>query len=122
MTMYDVILDICNTKTNSLARDIRWGDVTPSTFMLQRWVSMTNVANATLVGATTNHVAKVLTPEMTYAVLSTMATKAPYKFRYMKPDRKKSPVTKKVDEPQDINNELLGNDKMYAEQFVKSLI
>lgn len=122
MTMYDVILDICNTKTNSLARDIRWEDVTPSTFMLQRWVSMTNVANATLVGATTNHVAKVLTPEMTYAVLSTMATKAPYKFRYMKPDRKKSPVTKKVEESQDVNNELLGNDKMYAEQFVKSLI
>jgi len=84
MTLYDVIVDICNTKTGTLTKDLQWDDVGASPFMIQRWVSMTNTRNACTAALMTNRVIGQLDAEMAYQLYTVLASKSTSKFVYLK--------------------------------------
>lgn len=54
MKIYDVVYDICNYKSRSLDQSREWKDLDLSTFMLNRWISMTSTTNARVVNEVFN--------------------------------------------------------------------
>lgn len=85
MTIYNIVSDVCNRKSQSLDKEIDWDDVNISPYMLQRWISMTSPTNAFLLNEYTNGLGQAATEtkESIYHVMSTFAQ--PYrKFKYFK--------------------------------------
>lgn len=85
MTIFNIVSDVCNRKSQSMDKEIDWDDVNTSPYMLQRWVSMTNPTNAFLLNEYTNGLGwpATETKESIYHVMSTFAQ--PYrKFKYFK--------------------------------------
>jgi hypothetical protein len=117
--MFDVIMDVCTEKTGTLPKDIHWGDVKPSAFMMQRWVSMSNISNALSSALMVNQVVGVLDDVMTYRLLTTVTTPASYRFRYVKKTKVAKVEKKEVDT--NCENEVTGNDRMYGDDFIKAM-
>ncbi len=92
MTLTDITNDICNRKTGSLDKDIRWSDNKFSSYIIQRMVSMTSPLNAYLVNEFSNRIGwyGMETPENTYHNISSFAQKYSGRFRY--PKRKKDTI------------------------------
>ena len=54
MKIYDVVYDICNYKSRTLDQNREWKDLDLSTFMLNRWISMTSSVNARVINEVFN--------------------------------------------------------------------
>lgn len=98
MTLTDITNDICNRKTGSLDRDIRWSDNKFSPYIIQRMVSMTSPLNAYLVNEFSNHIDWIgmETAENAYHNISSFAQKFHKRFKY--PKRQKISVVPPNDE------------------------
>ena len=55
MKIYDVIYDICNFKSKTLDQNREWKDLDLSSFMLNRWISMTSSTNARMINEVFNY-------------------------------------------------------------------
>ena len=85
MTIFNIVSDICNRKSQSMDKEIDWNDVNTSPYMLQRWVSMTNPTNAFLLNEYTNGLGwpATDTKEAVYHTMSAFAQPC-RKFKYFK--------------------------------------
>ena len=86
MTIFDIVNDICNSKTHRLDNDVSWDDAAVSPYMLQRWVSMTSPLNAYLINELANRVGTDPTSDekLCYHLLSSIAQPNRRKIRYAK--------------------------------------
>jgi hypothetical protein len=118
MTLYDVVADVCNMKTGTLTDDIKWDDIGVSSFMLQRWISMTNTRNACMVGLMTNHLVGQLDPVMAYQLYTTLASKSSRRFTYLK---KVKHVPEKANSDRQYPPELSQRDKVAYDKLMATL-
>jgi hypothetical protein len=86
MTIFDIVNDICNTKTHRLDADKTWDDSPVSPYMLQRWVSMTSPINSFLINEYANRLGTDATQsdKACYHLLSSFCQPSRRKIRYLK--------------------------------------
>lgn len=123
MTIFDIINDVCNTKTHRLDKDKTWYDSQVSPYMLQRWVSMTSPINAFLINEFANKLGVDPTQDdkSCYHLLSAFCQPSRRKIVYMK---RAKPEQVKPNETLDKEAKRLGlskRDKILYDRLLKSM-
>lgn len=86
MKLFDILNDICNVKSNSMDKKIDWDDVPLSPYMLQRWLSFSNIQNAMIVNEYMNRFGLIgaKTKEDAYHLATAMTQKSKKYYSYAK--------------------------------------
>lgn len=86
MKLFDILNDICNVKSNSMDKKIDWDDVPLSPYMLQRWLSFSNIPNAMIVNEYMNRYGLIgcRTKEDAYHLATALMQKSKKYYSYAK--------------------------------------
>lgn len=89
MTIIDIVTDILLHKTGTLCNNPNFYEVLPSNYLLQRWISMSNNGNITLLNETINKLYSVYGSdrEFLYKMLVILIDSDNIKINYIKKPR-----------------------------------